>query len=171
MSTNYNKIMSLMTPEHLAKLLAKSSDYCPTPDRKCDNRCYKCYLDWLNKSFDFTKTDENAKMSAEIIPFKTVFYKCHLGIVTDESFRWGGIERLFNETIAFWKENDEEHFTECACCGRPFKDDEFPYSNFFEQSDGSRLAIICKECAYKISPFVIEADGTKYVSTTYKKEG
>lgn len=94
-----------------------------------------------------------------------------------ETFRYGGMfTKDFTKTA---KQRAEEHDTfvsqrggivdknpykTCACCGREFGEEEYPYAGFFNtdlSEKYSKLEIICKDCAYDISDIVIEYGGKR----------
>ena len=94
-----------------------------------------------------------------------------------ETFRYGGMfTQDFTKTA---KQRAEEHDTfvsqrggiidenpykTCACCGREFADNEYPYAGFFNTDLSeklSKLEIICRDCAYEISDVVIECGGER----------
>lgn len=55
--------------------------------------------------------------------------------------------------------------TECPCCGKPFDKNGYPYAGLFRTGENElHIRIICRDCAYAISPRVLEFDGRRHKS-------
>ena len=173
----YDKIISELTPDLLARVLSKVSSYCPEADIDCDDKCYVCFRKWLDEDYDRHENSErDFSMSCGILkPKPEILSKCCLGILEQPTFVYGGFERKYEKTAGEWAAETEwlgaeNRFITCPICHKDF-DREKPVSTgaFYQKSnDTMRLHIICKDCAYKISPVVIEADGSEIKSSTWK---
>ena len=83
------------------------------------------------------------------------------------SWRYGGIRGQFERTAEEWQTDipDAVQYKVCAVCGNNFPLNEPIYMGVFqiapdEKQYRYRLHTVCKECAYRISDSVIEADGS-----------
>lgn len=62
-------------------------------------------------------------------------------------------------------EESKNPYITCPCCNKAFDRKGFPYMGVFQilpkkHERRYKFIVICKECAYRISDFVIEEDGT-----------
>lgn len=91
-----------------------------------------------------------------------------------KTWRYGGISRQFERTAKEWREEHERvlgkdsdnPYLNCSVCGRNFNDSEYLYQGVFSIKPAKykyrlMFKVLCKDCAYKISDAVIEADGTE----------
>lgn len=89
-----------------------------------------------------------------------------------QAFRYGGLRGLYDRTAKEWSEEylkgDAERevnpYVTCPNCGKPFPENEPLYAGSFlvkyiDNKPYYQIKCICKDCAYKISDGVIEADG------------
>lgn len=109
--------------------------------------------------------------------------KCNrINLKDKETWRYIGVLIRHPEwTIKDWRKEDNDFYGEddndcrkrfisCSCCHKHFDDDEYPYIGAFRAAKGQYwFKIICKECAYKISDKVTEADGEVVVIERPKK--
>ncbi len=90
-----------------------------------------------------------------------------------ETFRYGGIMGNYHYTVKDFKRNhisvmgEDAPFEQgiCSCCKKEIPEDEHLYMGaFYAKPDlsGLLLRTICKDCAYSIADYVIEADGVKH---------
>lgn len=81
---------------------------------------------------------------------------------------FGGVKAGFDANIATWRklyakqDKNAVAFQTCAVCENDFAADDVPYFGIFLISGKRTSRVICKECAYRLSRHVIEADGTMH---------
>lgn len=79
-----------------------------------------------------------------------------------ETFRYGGFDRNFDMTYEDLYRTGIISDT-CPCCNEKFDAKAHPYMGIFKTDiDAVQFRIICKKCAYAISPRVIESDGKSH---------
>lgn len=88
-----------------------------------------------------------------------------------------GTKAGFDANIAVWqklltKQNQNtDAFKVCPACEKNFSPDDIPYFGIFLISGKRTNRIICKQCAYRLSRNVIEADGTMHNGECSYKKG